>query len=43
MASRSNVTDNGLNDEDPDAGELLVTGLLLGHYTHHRGHAAGRL
>ena len=28
-----NVTDNGQNDEDPDAGELLVTGLLLGHYT----------
>ena len=28
-----NVTDNGQNDEDPDAGELLVSGLLLGHYT----------
>ncbi len=26
------VTDNGTNDEDPDAGELLVTGLLLGTY-----------
>ena len=26
------VTDNGQNDEDSDAGELLVTGLLLGTY-----------
>lgn len=26
------VVDNGLNDEDPDAGELLVSGLLLGTY-----------
>ncbi|MCV0404503.1 MAG: DUF11 domain-containing protein [Chloroflexi bacterium] len=26
------VTDNGTNDEDADAGELLVTGLLLGTY-----------
>ena len=26
------VVDSGTNDEDPDAGELLVTGLLLGTY-----------
>jgi fimbrial isopeptide formation D2 family protein/uncharacterized repeat protein (TIGR01451 family) len=26
------VTDNGQNDDDADAGELLVTGLLLGTY-----------
>jgi uncharacterized repeat protein (TIGR01451 family)/fimbrial isopeptide formation D2 family protein len=26
------VVDNGTNDEDPDAGELLVSGLLLGTY-----------